>query len=319
MPDSSLLSVIVPMHNSASYISRCLNNLLNQAVKSIQIIVVDDCSEDESVPIVEKIARENPAVELHRMAAHGGPGVARNEGKKHAKGEFIAFLDSDDWVDLAAYAETIDTMKRDGSEVGIFGVKNEFEFSSASVVRYHYRRHNVVSGDYALQLFGRRHRTDMPISPLLGNKVFRRTSHWENTDFPEIGYFEDAVFVFMILAQTNRVSFLAENSLHYFQHAGSITHVTTVENIDSLILGFTHLKNKLESMNLYAECKDCYHGSLKHCISSCFAQIRNNIRDEQQQRDLVLIFFNKLSCMIPHHEIMQLVSLKDVFNLFPYP
>lgn len=318
MPTSPLLSVVVPMHNSAPYIRRCLNGLLNQAVKSIQIVVVDDCSEDESVSIVEAIAKENPSIELYRMAANRGPGAARNTGKERAKGDFITFLDSDDWVDLTAYAETIEHMISDDSDVGIFGIKTEYEHPSDSALRYSYRRHNVVSGEYALQLFARLQSTGMEISPLLGNKIFRRTDLLMELKFPETGYFEDAVFVFLCLVKTRRVSFIPGEYLHYFQHSESITHSLNKNYIDIFIQTFCFLKSELISHNLFESNKECYLGVLKHCISSFFLQIKCGVTGEEQQRQYLYDFFAELCTLVPASETIRLVSVNNIFMLFPY-
>lgn len=96
------VSVIVPVYNAEKYLHMCIKSLLNQTIESLQIILVNDGSTDSSGAIIDKYANENAnIVSLHKE--NGGSSTARNLGIKKATGEYIAFLDSDDWVDDIAY------------------------------------------------------------------------------------------------------------------------------------------------------------------------------------------------------------------------
>lgn len=92
-----LISIIVPVYNVERYISRCIESLINQTYINIEIILVDDGSTDNSYNICEKYAKEDLRVKLFHKK-NGGVSSARNIGLKNAKGEYITFVDSDDWV-----------------------------------------------------------------------------------------------------------------------------------------------------------------------------------------------------------------------------
>ena len=96
------ISIIVPVFNSADYLRRCLNSLINQSLKEIEILIVDDCSTDNSIEIIEEYLRKSNQIIFIKNETNVLPGVIRNNGVQMAKGKYIMFVDSDDWIDSKA-------------------------------------------------------------------------------------------------------------------------------------------------------------------------------------------------------------------------
>ena len=95
-----LVSVVIPMYNSAKYITPTIKSALNQTYKNIEVLVIDDCSKDNSVEVVNSIAQSDLRLHCIPQEKNQGAAVARNRGIKEAKGQYIAFLDSDDlWAE----------------------------------------------------------------------------------------------------------------------------------------------------------------------------------------------------------------------------
>lgn len=95
-----LVSVVIPMYNSSSYITPTIKSALNQTYNNIEVLVVDDCSNDNSVEVVNNLAKEDSRLRCVPQEKNQGAAVARNRGIKEAKGQYIAFLDSDDlWAE----------------------------------------------------------------------------------------------------------------------------------------------------------------------------------------------------------------------------
>lgn len=95
----NLVSVIMPAHNSAAFISEAIGSVLQQTYSNLELIVIDDASHDETVVIVEDLIKNDQRIVLLKNKQNLGPGPSRNTGIKAAKGDFIAFLDSDDlWL-----------------------------------------------------------------------------------------------------------------------------------------------------------------------------------------------------------------------------
>ncbi len=96
---NKLVSIITPSYKSEKFISKTIESVLNQTYKNWEMIIIDDCSPDNSNKIIEKYIKEDNRIKLIKLSKNSGPAVARNVGIKEAKGRFIAFLDSDDiWL-----------------------------------------------------------------------------------------------------------------------------------------------------------------------------------------------------------------------------
>lgn len=96
MKETPLVSIITPLYNSAAFIEDALVSVQNQQYQNWEHIIIDDCSEDNSLEIVERFSGKDARFKLIQLSKNSGSGVARNEGIKIAKGKYIAFIDSDD-------------------------------------------------------------------------------------------------------------------------------------------------------------------------------------------------------------------------------
>ena len=97
------VSIIVPIYNVEPYLRRCLDSLVNQTLKDIEIVCINDCSPDKSLVILKKYAKKDDRIKIIDFEKNQGVSIARNSGMKIAKGEYIGFCDSDDYVDLNFY------------------------------------------------------------------------------------------------------------------------------------------------------------------------------------------------------------------------
>lgn len=111
------VSVIVPMYNARKYIVDCVNGLLRQSLDSVEVIIVNDCSSDDSMKLCKKHFGNNERVQLIDQPRNMGPGAARNAGIAVARGEYIAFADSDDAVRPDAYKAMYDAAKETDADV----------------------------------------------------------------------------------------------------------------------------------------------------------------------------------------------------------
>lgn len=99
------ISVIIPVYNVEKYLQQCLDSVTNQTFKNIEIICVNDASTDNSLMVLEEYAKQDKRINLINNEKNIGLGLTRNRGMEIAKGEYIHFLDSDDWLELNAYEE----------------------------------------------------------------------------------------------------------------------------------------------------------------------------------------------------------------------
>ena len=111
------LSIIVPVWNVYDYIDACLASLMNQTEKDIEIIVVNDGSPDNSQEIIDRYVKKYPKVIKSFIKENGGQGTARNLGIKHAKGKYLSFIDSDDFIDKDFAKKMVALAEKDNADV----------------------------------------------------------------------------------------------------------------------------------------------------------------------------------------------------------
>lgn len=111
------VSIIVPVYNVEKYIDRCLNSLVNQTLKEIEIIIVNDNTPDNSMKICEEYAKRDNRIKIYNKEQNEGLGLTRNYGIKKANGEYIAFVDSDDYVDNDFYEKLYNKIIKTNSDI----------------------------------------------------------------------------------------------------------------------------------------------------------------------------------------------------------
>lgn len=112
-----LISVIIPVYGVEKYIAQCLESVINQTYKNLEIIVVNDGTKDRSADIAKEYAAKDSRIKVYDFK-NGGPSVARNRGLEIVTGEYISYLDSDDWLDTKMYETLLEAaMKNDADMV----------------------------------------------------------------------------------------------------------------------------------------------------------------------------------------------------------
>ncbi len=118
------VSVIVPVYNVEKYLKRCLDQLINQTLKEIEIICVNDGSKDNSLDILEEYSQKDSRIFVVSQE-NAGLSVARNTGMNYVKGEYIGYVDSDDWVDLDFYEKLYNAAKRNDCDIAVADFKRK--------------------------------------------------------------------------------------------------------------------------------------------------------------------------------------------------
>ena len=114
---NNLISVIIPIYNVEKYIKQCLDSVINQTYKNLEIICVDDCGMDNSMQIVEGYAKNDNRIKIIKLPENSGQGKARNVGIDHATGDYILFIDNDDFIDNDYIEKLVNAAKRTNVDV----------------------------------------------------------------------------------------------------------------------------------------------------------------------------------------------------------
>jgi len=124
MKDFPVFSVIVPIYNAELYLPRCLDSILGQSFEDFEIICINDGSPDLSYKILENYAKKDSRVKVITFTKNRGISCARNAGLEQARGKYIQFVDSDDYLDEYALRVIYDKMEKDASDICIFSYRN---------------------------------------------------------------------------------------------------------------------------------------------------------------------------------------------------
>ncbi len=261
-----LISVVIPSYNVESYIERCITSILSQTYRNIQVIVVDDVSKDRTCDIVERIARNDDRVTLHKSEVNGGSAVARQIGIEISSGELLTFVDADDCYN---------------SDFVLERVANEFAKRDVDCVMFGYRtihakiilKKKISSriGLYTVrEAFIDKVKNKTVHWNYLWNKVYRSEVVKNNIRFqPSLRMAEDVRFNvdFMKVAK----SFMVIPDLYYDYNCSNPNQVTrsnksSKSTIQSYKDYYQHIVNELDDLLLQAkyynavqEVKDMLH------------------------------------------------------------
>lgn len=220
MDNVSLVSVVVPVYNVEKYLNRCVDSILKQTYRKLEIILVDDGSSDSSGEICEKLKITDNRIQIiHKI--NGGLASARNAGIKAAKGEYIIFVDSDDWIslDTIEYAFRLINKYDNKADIVQYGVLE----TDTKEISYRNKRESVqvLGGKDILDfLMKSSTKTDTYFSAC---RCMYRTSIVKKILFVEGKINEDISWKYRILSQAKIMIDSNQIKYFYFQSTGSIT------------------------------------------------------------------------------------------------
>lgn len=223
-----LISIIVPVYNVEQYLDKCVESIVSQTYKNIEIILVDDGSPDSCPTMCDDWAKKDDRIQvIHKE--NGGLSDARNAGLKIAKGNYIAFVDSDDWIDQRYIQYLYKAIQQTNAEISacdICKVNNETETKS------------VIAESLEVQLYT----SQEAIKDILNNRRFRAVV-WNKLykreilrgEQFEIGRFhEDEFFSYRLYDKAENLAFLELSLYNYRQRSGSIMTLVSIRHLDVL-------------------------------------------------------------------------------------
>lgn len=223
--NNPLVTVVVPVYNVEKYLNRCIESIVNQTYKNLEIILVDDGSPDNCPQMCDEWAEKDNRIKvIHKENA--GAGMARNTGLEAASGNYILFVDSDDYIDLKTVEKCIDSLKKTDADVVMFGrfsvsadgtlketpvVTDKFYFSGNQVIN------DILSGLFV-------HERGIGISSC--NKVYSlQLIREKNIKFKSEREIlsEDAIFNLELFAYVKAVTIIPESFYYYFKNENSFS------------------------------------------------------------------------------------------------
>ena len=228
------VSVIVPVYNVEKYIDRCLNSLVNQTLKDIEVIVVNDGSPDNSQDIIDRYVKKYPKKIKSYIKENGGQGSARNFGLTVASGEYIGYVDSDDYVELDMYEKLYNKATRNDLDIVICGSYNAYENGNREVEL----DREIFKDKKKNAFFGRM---------AVWNKIYKRELLIDsNVSFRSKLWYEDLDFTVQILSRAKKIGYVNKPFYNYLIREGSTMNNSNVDRNLEILLAFDEVINNNE-------------------------------------------------------------------------
>ncbi len=245
------VSIIVPVYNVAPYLTRCLSSLAAQTLDAVEVLVINDGSTDNSPSIIDDFVGRYPHRFRSFVKPNGGPSSARNMGIENARGEYVGFVDGDDWVDPDMYLELFSKANTTDADIVVCGYVSVDLASNGR--RYHRQGWSTQFG----MSMRDNHEYPLFVAPYACNKLFRRALIVETgIRFPESLLFEDIPFTYSILVHANKVE-KVQRALYMYARSrpGSTTHSYSPRNLE-MLQTLTMLNDYYQSHGLFSEFED---------------------------------------------------------------
>lgn len=267
-----LISVVVPVYGTEKYLRKCLDSILNQTYKNIEIIVVNDCSKDNSDQIIQEYMLKYDNIKCVRHKKNRGLFQARISGAEEATGDYIAFVDSDDHISCDFYRLLVRKAVETSSDIVVGNFYLEYENGSREYFNLDpfHSSEFVLENDEVIKEF-MRYEGLCYSWQLVWNKLYKK-SLWdkgENTfkkfsnDNPGLIMTEDIAFSSFFWSHAKKVVNTMNANYFYCQRAGQSTDNVTqnklVDHFNDTVAVFEFFKNNLEETNNYNEYKEQYN------------------------------------------------------------
>lgn len=255
----TLISVIVPVYNTEQYLMQCIESILNQDLKEIELILIDDGSTDRSGKLCDAYAERDNRIKVFHQK-HKGPIAARRRGLMECRSNYVTFVDADDFIAPVSYSMAVPSIKNH-IDVIIFGITRYYDINNQKSEKTQYQEgiyqrdeieENIWKNmiwDIEKQKFG--------IDPALWNKVMKKDlimSCYQNLKYNDFHYGEDVAVIYPLIRLAHTLEIKSES---YYYHRVRLKTVPGYyldpKYFDKLYLLYQCLMNQLGNENMFVE------------------------------------------------------------------
>ena len=241
------LSIIVPVYNVEKYLPKCLESLIKQTLKDIEIICVNDGSMDNSLAILKEFASKDSRIKIIDNQ-HQGVAKTRNTGIEQSTGEYIGFVDSDDYIDIDFFEKLYNSATKSNSDIAIASILKHKKFFNIYNAKYTKEETAITIQDKIKLCEDKKH-----FFFYAWNKIYHSGFIKENNiKFSEGQIYEDVMFAIKALYYSNKIISVYGTKYHYIEHENSLTKYKdkTGEKEHDLIKAYSELQEFCNSKNI---------------------------------------------------------------------
>ena len=297
------VSVIIPVYGVEKYIGKCLDSLVNQTLKDIEIIVVNDGTKDNSQKIIDKYAKKYKNIKA-LIKENGGQGSARNYGLEHAVGEYIGYVDGDDYVEYDMYEKLYNKAKENDLDVVICGNYNVSEDYKNKTIDLEFTK---FDDNFINALLGKK---------AVWNKIYKRNIIGK-TAFRSKVWYEDFDFSIKVLTNAKKIDYVNEPLYDYLLRKGSTMNNSNVDRNLEILLAFDEIiKNK--KYDKYREIIEFL--AIDHIYISTIVRIINANASKDKKEEVIDKLIDYMNNNFPSFEKNKYISSlsrnrKIIYNL----
>lgn len=245
------LSIIIPIYNVEKYLNECLNSLLSFSKKTIEYILIDDGSTDSSYKIAELYTQKDNRFKLFTQK-NQGLGAARNTGIKKAKGDYICFLDSDDYINTILFEELYNYLETAKDDIIVADYCCINDYKEVSYVSSHNRDLEEQKIYFKKILSGK-------IAMMVCNKIYKQKLFIDNDIlFPKDVLYEDLIVTTKLSYYGTTIKYIPATFYCWREREGSLSRHVKMKNIDDRLLALKQIKEFLMDIKLYEKYKPLY-------------------------------------------------------------
>ena len=264
-----LVSIIIPIYNVETFVERCLLSVLNQTYKKTEIIVINDCSQDKSMDIVRGIIEGNPdkfpKVQIIEHSENKGISASRNTGINASEGDYIFFLDSDDWLSSDCIEKQVFLAKKYNSDLVIGDLNFEgYNWGFHKWWDFNCLPENIDDNVIIQNLF-----YSFKIYMMVWNKLIRRSIIMNNNIYFKEGIIhEDDLWFYELIRFIKKMSILNAKTYFYYLREGSLMSKNNIVNLNNKYIVSEFM---IKSLN-----KDMQDNRCKFALLYADSVIKNN-------------------------------------------
>jgi len=294
------VSLIIPVYNVENYIEKCLNSVVNQTLKDMEVIIVNDGSKDLSKQKIQKYLEKYPWIK-YLEKENGGLSDARNYGMPYATGKYIAFLDSDDYVEETMYEEMYNIAEKENADM----VDCDF------VWEYPNRKRKDIG-----EIYKTKKEMIEKCRVVAWNKIIKREI-LEKTKikFPVGLRYEDMEFFYKLVPYINKVSFIKKCFVHYVQRENSIANTQNVRTKEIFII-LDNVISYYKEKGLYDEYRDeLEYIYVKFLLCSSLKRI-SKIAEKKERKQAQKETWDNINKKFPDWRKNPILKKKNLKNLY---
>lgn len=285
------VSIIVPVYGVEKYIDKCLDSLVKQSLKEIEVIVVNDGTKDNSQKIIDKYVKKYPDKIKSFIKENGGQGSARNYGLEKVSGEYIGYVDSDDFIEKDMYKKLYNKAKEKDYDIvvcGNYNVSEDYQNKNVDVFINNYNTdlENIFFGKMAVW-----------------NKIYKRDILIKNKlEFKEKVWYEDLAFTLKAIMNSNTFAFIDEPLYDYLIREGSTMNNSNVQRNLEILDAFNDILSYIKHNKKEEYFSKIEFLAIDHIYISAIVRVLKADADKNIKKETIEKLINYMNKNFPNYK-----------------